>query len=496
MAGFRPPEKRRRSGLNSSQGTPCSAAVTLVSVPLFASKREHTNTAEGDLRREDIEAVFHRFLGRAATPEDFALWMQSGSLRALLDTVLASEEYVARMAAGGDLRREDIEAVFREFLGRVATPGDVAWWMQSGSLRAFFDGVLASEEYVERMTRRKIGKEARAHGPFLNCWIGGWERFTRPSGDVSPDGVVIVGESGHLFIYGGTNDNVATHRGEIEMAADWMDEWRTLVAERQGRARRAHRRLAYLVVPEKLAVYADCYPRDLTTRGPRPVLRLLDEGALPLVYPIEALRNARSGGGTYLLTDSHLTPRGNRILAEATVSELGVSPALLPEVEETPTPHLAAGDLGQHFDPPLLEVMRPMAGASRAAVVSDNWAEVSRVGGHIGTIRVFRREDAPDQRTVVIFGDSYGFGDNAYQGLSWWLAQVFREVHFVWVPFGWDPKYLDSVNAELVVCQTAERFMARVPRLKVNVRSLAKKTIARRQAFTEERIFKERSIRG
>jgi hypothetical protein len=394
--------------------------------------------------------------------------------------------------AGGDLRREDIETVFREFLGRVATSGDVAQWMQIGSLRAFLDGVLASVEYAERMTKRKMGEEAQARGSFLNCWIEGWERFTRPTGDVSPDGVVIVGKSGHLFIYGGSNDNVAMYRGEVEMAADWLGEWRTLVAKRRDHAQDAGRRLAFLVVPEKLAVCADCYPQDLTARGPRPVLRLLDEGALPLVYPIEALCDARSVGKTYLLTDSHLTPRGNRILAEATVSDLGVSPAFLPEVEDTPTPHLGAGDLGHHFDPPLLEIMRPMADASRAAVVSDNWAEISRVGGHIGTIRVFRREDAPDERTVVIFGDSYGFGDNAYQGLSWWLAQVFREVHFVWVPFGWDPKYLDSVNAELVVCQTAERFIARVPRLKVNARSLAKKTIARRRAFTEERIFKER----
>jgi hypothetical protein len=182
-------------------------------------------------------------------------------------------------------------------------------------------------------------------------------------------------------------------------------------------------------------------------------------------------------------------------LAEATVRELGVSPALLLDVKDSSTPHLGAGDLGLHFDPPLLEVMRPMVGASRATVVSDNWEEISRVGGHIGTMRVFRREDAPDELTVVVFGDSYGFGDDAYQGLSWWLAQVFREVHFVWVPFGWDPKYLDSVNAELVVCQTAERFMGRVPRLKVNVRSLAKETIARHRAVTEERIFGERSIR-
>jgi len=226
------------------------------------------------------------------------------------------------------------------------------------------------------------------------------------------------------------------------------------------------------------------------------VLRLLEEGSLPLIYPIEALRDARNGGSTYLRTDSHLTPRGNLILAEATVKELGVSPAFLPEVDDTAAPHLGAGDLGLHFDPPLLEVFRPMAGASRATVVSDNRAEVASVGGHIGSMRVFRREDAPDERTVVVFGDSYGFGDSAYQGLSWWLAQIFREVHFVWVPFGWDPEYLDSVNAELVVCQTAERFMARVPRLKVNVRSLARETIARHRAVSEERIFGDRSIRA
>jgi len=202
-------------------------------------------------------------------------------------------------------------------------------------------------------------------------------------------------------------------------------------------------------------VYADYFPQDLTPRGPRPVLRLLNEGALPLVYPVEALRDARDGGDTYMLVNSHLTLRGNRILAEITAKELGVSPALLPDVEDTAAPFLSPGDLGPHFDPPLLQLLRPMVSASRASVVSDNREEIASGGGHVGTIRVFRCEDAPDERTVVVFGDSYGFGENGYLGLSWWLAQIFREVHFVWVPFGWDPKYLDSVNAELVVCQTA-----------------------------------------
>jgi hypothetical protein len=102
---------------------------------------------------------------------------------------------------------------------------------------------------------------------------------------------------------------------------------------------------------------------------------------------------------------------------------------------------------------------------------------------------VFGREDAPDARTVVVFGDSYAFGDDAYPGLSWFLAQAFREVHFVWVPFGWDPDYLDRVGAELVVCQTAERFIARVPRLRVDVESLAREVTERGAALGLERIF-------
>jgi alginate O-acetyltransferase complex protein AlgJ len=397
--------------------------------------------------------------------------------------------------SGHDLRREDIEAVFRELLGRDATAGDIATWMKNGSLRAFLDGVLGSDEYKARAAERERTREARAPGHFLNCWLEGWERFTRHVGQVSPDGVAIVGGAGHLFIHGGSNDNVASYRGEVELPPGWLESWRTLMAKRLEHSQRSGVRIAYLVVPEKLAVYADCYPHDLTALTPRPILRLLDQGKLRLAYPLEALREARAGGETYLRTDSHLTPRGNRILAEATLAELGVSPSLLPEVEETVPAHLVAGDLGLHFDPAVLEFMSPMVGASRATIISDNREEVAGVGGHIGTIRVYRRDDAPDRRTVVVFGDSYGFGDDAYQGLSWWLAQVFREVHFVWVPCGWDPEYLDRVGAELVVCQTAERFITRVPKLKVNVRSLARETIARHQAIDEERVFRERNPR-
>ena len=197
----------------------------------------------------------------------------------------------------------------------------------------------------------------------------------------------------------------------------------------------------------------------------------------------------REDGDTYLFTDSHLTLRGNLQLAVATMRALGVSTAM--DAKSTSQEFVYAGDLGRHFNPPIVEIRRMAASPSQATIIFDNSADISSVGAHVGTRRVFRNDHAPDERTVVVFGDSYSFGDDGYHGLSWFLAQAFREVHFVWVPFGWDPDYLDSVDADLVVCQTAERFVVRVPRARVDVRAMAEETINQRVALTAERIFSD-----
>jgi alginate O-acetyltransferase complex protein AlgJ len=393
------------------------------------------------------------------------------------------------LSAAHDLRPEHVEAVFLEFLGRQASPEDVEIWMRIGSLRALVDGVLASEEYAARIAKRAAGAGGSHEGPFLNCWVADLERFGRPAGTVSADGVAIVGKRGHLFLYGGSNNNLAMYRGEIGMAPDWSLQWRELVGERLAHARAAHLSICCLVVPDKLAVYSDLFPQDLEAGGPRPVIRLLEHSSLPLLYPIELLRAARSEGDTYMVTDSHLTARGNRLLAEATITALGAQPRLLDCVSSAHEQQLTSGDLGQHFVPPIMEVHQCLSTPSASTIVFDNWPEVSRAGGHIGVLRVFRRDDAPDSRTVVVFGDSYGFGDDAYPGLSWFLAQVFREVHFVWVPFGWDPDYVERVGAELVVCQTAERFIARVPRRRLDVQSLVQEISDRGGILGLERVF-------
>ena len=358
------------------------------------------------------------------------------------------------------------------------------------SLQAFLEGVLASDGYAQRRATRESGEQS--DGPFLNCWIAGhWERFARRPGDVSPDGLAIVGSSGHLFIYGGTNDNVTAQRGEVQLPNSWIDEWQTLIAERTAAARNAGRHLVCIVVPGKIAVYADRFPLDLATNIPGRCCACLTRGGSHL-FIRSTLQLARADGDTYLFTDSHLTLLGNLQLAVAAMTALGVSTTA--DAGSGSREFVYAGDIGRHFNPPIVEIMWVAATPSSARIVFDNSADLASVGAHVGTMRVFRNDHAADDRTVVVFGDSYSYRDDCYRGLSWFLAQAFREVHFVWVPFGWDPDYLDSVNADLVVCQTAERFVVRVPRARVDVRAMVDEMINQGVALTSERIFSDRQL--
>ena len=94
---------------------------------------------------------------------------------------------------------------------------------------------------------------------------------------------------------------------------------------------------------------------------------------------------------------------------------------------------------------------------------------------------MFRNEGAPDPRVAVVFGDSFGFSAPNYQGVSWFMAQVFREVHFVWIPFGWDTDYIRRVGAEAVAGPGRRAVRRPVPHTSVDVLQLAEETLRRKQ---------------
>jgi alginate O-acetyltransferase complex protein AlgJ len=386
------------------------------------------------------------------------------------------------------LTREQVISVYRQVLGRTPSEEEVDYQLTATST---LDGMLRialdSEEYTERL--REARPDSSRTQTVVNVFHPDLAAWGLPPGTRSEDGIAIVGHDGWLFLCGGTNANLGQYVGAVEMEPTWLEEWQEVARRRAVESSELGVATAMLVVPDKLAVYEEHYPEDLTRSGPRPIERLLAVPGMPLVYPLAELRAAAaSGQEAYLRTDTHLTFSGNELLFSSVLAALEVESP--PDFSTLPLrSYPIAGDLGVKFDPEIVSIVSEPNSLHNASIVEDNRDEIAAVDGHIGTRRVFRNEQAPDQRVAVVFGDSFGFSTPYYQGLAWFLAQVFREVHFIWVPFGWDSDYVRRVGAEAVLVQGAERFVARVPHLEVDVSRLAEETLRRKRPVGVEHVF-------
>jgi alginate O-acetyltransferase complex protein AlgJ len=376
------------------------------------------------------------------------------------------------MSAEVPLTREQVLSVYHQVLGRTPSDPEIEHQLATmPTLDAMLRVALDSDEYAARL--RVAGERALRMPTLVNVFHPDLAAWGHPVGRRSDDDVAIVGREGWLFLCGGTNANLGQYVGEVAMEPGWVDAWQAVVRSREQELSALGVSAATLVVPDKLAVYEEMYPEPLARRGPRPIERLLGEAGLPLVYPLAQLRDAAAGGEeVYLRTDTHLTFRGNELLFESVRDVLGIAEPLdLSDLAARP--YVASGDLGAKYEPPIVEVVSVPHTLRLARVVEDNREAIAAAGGHLGTRRVFVNDRAPDHRVAVVFGDSFGFSAEHYQGLSWFLAQVFRETHFVWIPFGCDPGYVRQVGADVVVVQGAERFVARVPSATVDVARLA-----------------------
>jgi alginate O-acetyltransferase complex protein AlgJ len=386
------------------------------------------------------------------------------------------------------LTRDQVVSVYRQVLEREPNEDEIqAQLAGMPNLDAMLRVALDSEEYAARLRQRGLNA---SHSPIvINVFHPDLAEWGLQPGTLSADEIAIVGREGWLFLCGGTNTNLGQYVGAVQMEPGWLEEWQEVIRRRNADLRALDVASALLVVPDKLAVYEERYPEDLTREGSRPIERLLAVPDLPIVYPLTELRAAAAAGEeVYMRTDTHLTFRGNELLFSSVLAGLGIENP--PDFGALPLrSYPISGDLGVKFDPPIVCIVSEPGSLHQAQIVEDNREEIAAVDGHIGTRRVFRNEQASDPRLAVVFGDSFGFGAVHYQGLSWFLAQVFEEVHFIWVPFGWDAGYVQRVGAEAVLVQGAERFVARVPHVSVDASRLAEETLRRKRPVGVEGVF-------
>ncbi|MFD3262884.1 alginate O-acetyltransferase AlgX-related protein [Phenylobacterium ferrooxidans] len=278
-------------------------------------------------------------------------------------------------------------------------------------------------------------------------------------GALSPGGTAVAGSDGHLFIRDGGNRWEQQYLGEITIVEAWRKNWRYILGTRQQGARDRGLELWNVIVPDKQVLLSDKrWPPNGDAGGKRPI-RFLQEG-LPamarLLYPEAELRAGASAAPMYFRHNSHWTASGCCAAAEVVLA--AIAPMIrLGDMELAGRCVRASQDLTDHFfDPAPEEDLLKLLPVGE--VVFDN-RHLELTGKHIGNIYVVENPQAPDPRRLILFGDSC-----AYEyGLAAVLSAVFARVAFVWSnAVDWD--MVAEHRADLVLCESVERYIATLPK--------------------------------
>ncbi len=356
----------------------------------------------------------------------------------------------------------DVVLLYRELLDREPSREEVAH--QQAAAAAWQDVLMAivrSDEYAALVPAATPAPER-----VVNIHIPDLAKYGHLPGRRSADEVAEIGSDGFVFLIGGTNEILSQHRPGYRFEPGWREQWQQVIASRRAQAAELGVTYRMVLVPDKVTVLGErmAEPPPAGVRTPADELAALDRA---MVFPVGRLQDAE--GGAYLRTDTHLTLAGNRALAAGVGDALGID--LARDVGLDGRTNVACGDLGARFSPPVVELATVKGDWGRATVVENSAPEILARGRHVGIRQVLRTESARDDRRVLVFGDSYATASPHYQGLIWWLAQAFAEVHFLWIPFGWDPDYVSEVDPAIVLSEGAERFAARAPDVVTNAQA-------------------------
>lgn len=284
-------------------------------------------------------------------------------------------------------------------------------------------------------------------------------------GSASSDGAAVLGRDGYLYLSEGSNNVLSRYARNQDSTDALAKTWLSLLDARKQRQKAQGRQFVQIIVPEKISSLPENFPQPLET--PTGLLKALEAAGVNSSSEesyISVLQLFRSAGARAVpRLDSHQSTYGSYLVARAFARMEG-SDAL--ESIDFSSTEFRSGDLAMRFFgyPAYEEAECPNDGENRILAVAPK--RVSTVeppnGGHLGTQCIWQNPNAPIDKTVVVFGNSC-FHRGGRSLLSWWFSRLYKNFHFVWSNEV-DDDYASSVNADMVVGQSMERFLfARQP---------------------------------
>ncbi|WP_155738146.1 hypothetical protein [Sphingobium yanoikuyae] len=225
---------------------------------------------------------------------------------------------------------------------------------------------------------------------------------TEPTSGYRIENDVLLTEDGIAFLIGGNHSVLKYATGELTPAQSSLDAFADNIAARQELTDRYQIPYAHVIFPDKQSVNPEAFPFQ-------PVHRLGDiyRERLPVplrnrvLYPADMLHG--EANPSFLALDTHLTDHGSLAVLRLMLQMTGIeADHALSRVRRRITKFQRwSGDLGSKLIPPLDQ---------EGLLLAPDWKVTdfrSPGGFNDGMVDILLSPDAPDNRTVLLFGDSF-----------------------------------------------------------------------------------------
>lgn len=269
-------------------------------------------------------------------------------------------------------------------------------------------------------------------------------------GTFSADGSVVVGEAGFLYVNDGSNHWRKQLSGEEIVDPQVAHDSRQSIHAAAERAAAANCRFMVVIYPEKDIIYPEFSPNVKGSVVSRRSLHALDLDGITVVYPAEAMLRENQNCLLFHRRNSHVSFYGGLIAANCRLQSME-----LPMLQFCDIP----SDLVNWPDDLSIKWVDGLATFRRRVLQRfDRKTVVQPESGHVGTHVQTSNPSAEYKSTVLIFGDSYSWNQDA--GLISFLALKFEKVYFVWQK-SIDWELLNQLQPLTLILQSAERFLLR-----------------------------------
>lgn len=272
----------------------------------------------------------------------------------------------------------------------------------------------------------------------------------------------LMGRNGQAFLTGGSNDLIRQYGKENEETLT-SNSWYSLIKTRNKKISSLNAKFVQIIIPEKMSVYPELLPFEIET--PTNNLsnlekKLRGENFYISVIDLFSKKTQENKEKLYKKLDTHLQPTGSyEVFSHIIFSVFN----FITKDREFNKEIICKGDLtdrilGDFIFDKFYDTENDDFMSSRVNVETFHGAP----GKHTGQYSIWNNPSAPIKKKVLAFGNSF-FGNCLDQGcLGWWFSNYFENFYGVWSP-DVDFSLVEKEKPDLVICQTAERFMNIVP---------------------------------